>query len=309
MTENAKKTENAKMAKNERKGMENDEPAVMAPAVMTVEEARAWLDSRGIGYEVCDTPVPYFRNGVPAGYPTAPGDYDGDYEMVPKALLKVCDFIVSVTGDSMRDADIHDGDDVIVKRCGDYDDGDIVVACLDGETTLKSVCHDDDGEVWLVPANDAYRPIRLSDYENVYLLGRVTGVRKCPRRMSYAEVHRRLKAARQSLQTVVTDERVYEAVTQVLADIRVGRMWFCIYRVLADVGYLRQGDYEGLKTCMDRLFPDNDFKINPHDISRMDVDSFAKSVSLWNEMNAPVGGKRFREYRQLAMDFYRLVKE
>ena len=88
--------------------------------------------------EVCDMRVPYFRNGVPAGYPTAPGDYDGDYEMVPKALLKVCDFIVSVTGDSMRDADIHDGDDVIVKRCGDYDDGDIVVACLDGETTLEA---------------------------------------------------------------------------------------------------------------------------------------------------------------------------
>jgi hypothetical protein len=96
-------------------------------------------------------------------------------------------------------------------------------------------------------------------------------------------------------------------VTQVLKDVKNGRMWFAVYRVLVDVGYLKAGDYEGLKTKMDALFPGNDFAINPRDISRMDTLSFSKSVSLWNSENAPVIGKRFRDYLRLATDLTSLL--
>lgn len=265
---------------------------------------------RASGWQVaaCDTAVPYFRNGVPAGYPQEPGDYDGEYVAVPRELLKRCDFVVTVRGDSMKDAGIDDGDDVMVKSCDVYDDGDVVVALLDGETTLKAYCRDQDGEEGLVPANEAYEPIRLADYQTVYVLGRVTSVRKKTPRASFAALQRRLREARRKAVTAVTDEAVRSAVAQVLADIRVSRMWFCIYRVLADVGYLPRGNYEALKTKMDELFPDNDFGINPRDISRMDVDSFSKGLQLWSEHNAPVTGKRYRDYLSLATVFYRLLK-
>lgn len=264
------------------------------------------LELQGLKPELCDTPVPYFKNGVPAGYPDSPGDYDGDYEMIPKSLLKRCDFIVTVRGESMRDANIENGDDVIVKKTNDYSDGDIVVAFLDGETTLKAIAVMDD-ETWLVPANEAYNAIRLSEYQNVYILGKVTGIRKDTPRMSYEEMQKRLRATKRRRNKVVTDEMVRDAVSQVLCDIKVSRMWFCIYRVLVDVGYLDKGYYEGLKLSMDRLFPDNDFSINPRDISRMDVDSFSKSIDLWNELSAPVTGKRYREYLQLARDLTTLL--
>ena len=184
---------------------------------MCAEELRMLLETTDWDIMPCDAAVPYFSNGVPAGYPEMPGDYDGEYERVPTALLRICDFIVAVKGDSMRDADICNGDDVIVKKTDDYDDGDIVVACLDGETTLKAVCHSD-GEVWLVPANEEYTAFRLSDYMDVYILGKVTSVRKRPRRMPYSDVQRRLAKAQQKMDahafSAVTAERVANALKQ-----------------------------------------------------------------------------------------------
>lgn len=266
------------------------------------------LEDAGWQPQVCDTPVPYFSNGVPAGYPETPGDYDGEMVLMPRSFLKQCDFILAVHGDSMKDAGILNGDDVIVKHDVCFEDGDVVVAWLDGETSLKSYFKDDDGEAWLIPANDAYKPMRLSDYTTVYILGKVTKVTKKTPRVSYNVMRHRLKEIKERNQRVLTDDIVRDAVTQVLADIKTGRMWFAVYRVLVDVGYLHKGYYEGLRTKMDELFPDNDFQINPRDLSRLDVESFSKPVSLWNEYNAPVQGKRFREYLKLANDLMALLE-
>ncbi|MBR1644337.1 MAG: hypothetical protein IJ684_03075 [Bacteroidales bacterium] len=264
------------------------------------------LEREGWSPMACDSPVPYFLNGVPAGYPESPGDYDGEYVMIPRELLKQCDFVVTVHGDSMKDAGIRSGDDVMVKHCDDFSDGDIVVAWLDGETTLKAFCRDEDGEAWLVPANDAYEPLRLSDYTTVYVLGRVTSVRRAAPRASYAMLQRRVEDTRRRHRQV-TDELVRQAVIQVLGDIKVGRMWFAVYRVLVEVGYLPARRYDLLKERMDELFPDNAFAINPRDLSRMDVGSFSKPFRQWDELDAPVAGRRFRDYRQLASDLYALL--
>lgn len=271
------------------------------------EEMVALLEQSGLNVKLCDTPVPYFSGGVPAGYPEAPDDYDGEYVMVPKDFLKLCDFIVRVRGFSMKDADIADGDDVMVKHYDHYDDGDVVVALLDGDSTLKAYYRDESNEEWLVPDNDDFPPIRLLDFTSAYILGKVTGVRKDTPRTKFSTLRRRLQEAKEQRQRVVTDQMVRDAVTQVLKDIRNGRMWFAVYRVLADAGYLKAGDYESLKTKMDELFPDNDFAINPRDISRMDTLSFSKSVSLWNPENAPVVGKRYRDYLRLATDLTALL--
>ncbi len=68
-------------------------------------------------------------------------------------------FLLKVSGDSMIDAGIHEGDLVIVERGGQPASGDIVLACVDEEWTLKYF-HRAGGAVELVPANSKYPVIR-----------------------------------------------------------------------------------------------------------------------------------------------------
>jgi len=78
---------------------------------------------------------------------------------VPAALLGPGDhYALEVSGDSMIDAGIFDGDYALVKRCDTARDGDIVVALVDGsEATLKYLQHEK-GMIRLDPANAAHVP-------------------------------------------------------------------------------------------------------------------------------------------------------
>lgn len=69
-------------------------------------------------------------------------------------------FLLEVKGDSMIEAHIEEGDMVIVERAQDAKDGDIVVAEVDGEWTLKYLRKDlKKNTTWLEPANKNYKPI------------------------------------------------------------------------------------------------------------------------------------------------------
>jgi repressor LexA len=67
-------------------------------------------------------------------------------------------FLLEVKGDSMIDAHIEEGDVVVAERTMQARDGDIVVAEVDGEWTLKYYRRLDD-KVWLMPGNKKYKPI------------------------------------------------------------------------------------------------------------------------------------------------------
>ncbi|MBQ9534628.1 MAG: transcriptional repressor LexA [Clostridia bacterium] len=67
-------------------------------------------------------------------------------------------FALKVRGDSMIDAAILDGDTVIVRRQPTADNGEIVVALLEEEATVKRLRRSG-GHVWLMPENEAYEPI------------------------------------------------------------------------------------------------------------------------------------------------------
>jgi repressor LexA len=83
------------------------------------------------------------------------------------------DFLLRISGDSMRDAGILDGDLVAVRRQQTADTGDIVIALVDGEdATCKRLKRERD-RVVLMPENPDYPPIVPDD---VALLGRVVGV-------------------------------------------------------------------------------------------------------------------------------------
>lgn len=258
----------------------------------------AWLDSLGLNPQLCDAPVPYFRNGVSAGVPRSAGDYDGETINIPRSWVRNnVVFVVDVNGDSMRDVGICKGDRVTVCVGCDFEDGDVVVADVDGECVVKSYFRDKDGVEWLLPRNSDYEPIELSRYSSVRLIGKVTGVQKPVGRMSYAEGCRILEK-RGGGGKVVDDEQVRQAVMRVLPSIRNKRMWYAVYRALADCGYVRT--LLEFEHKINSLFPGNDFGVRAEYLSYMAVNSFRKSVGQWNEDNAPVKGRRFEEYLAIA---------
>jgi repressor LexA len=67
-------------------------------------------------------------------------------------------FAVRVAGDSMVNANIFDGDCVIVRHQTTADDGDIVAALIEEKATVKTL-HRANGHVWLMPQNPSYKPI------------------------------------------------------------------------------------------------------------------------------------------------------
>jgi repressor LexA len=81
-------------------------------------------------------------------------------------------FLLTVSGDSMIEAAITDGDWVVVRQQPVAENGDIVAAMIDGEATVKTFKRKD-GHVWLLPSNPAYEPIPGDD---ATILGRVVAV-------------------------------------------------------------------------------------------------------------------------------------
>ncbi|RBY85181.1 transcriptional repressor LexA [Blastococcus sp. TF02A-26] len=81
-------------------------------------------------------------------------------------------FMLKVTGDSMVEAAICDGDWVVVRQQPTAENGEIVAAMIDGEATVKTYKRKD-GHVWLLPHNPAYEPI---PGDEATVLGRVVTV-------------------------------------------------------------------------------------------------------------------------------------
>lgn len=81
-------------------------------------------------------------------------------------------FALRVRGDSMIGAGILDGDKVVVRPQPTADNGQIVVARIEDEATVKRLLRRN-GQVWLMPENDCYQPI---DGRNAEIIGIVKGV-------------------------------------------------------------------------------------------------------------------------------------
>ena len=125
--------------------------------------------------EVVAAPVPVAPGGalplvgsVAAGVPRLAEEHVEDWVTTPFEG----DFILRVTGESMRDAGILDGDLVVVRRADTARDGEIVVAMIEDEATVKRLRRAD-GKVHLMPENDAFAPIVVDE---VVLSGVVVGV-------------------------------------------------------------------------------------------------------------------------------------
>lgn len=98
---------------------------------------------------------------VEAGFPSPAEEELLDVMSFDEYLTpnKEASYILKVKGDSMKDAGIVDGDMVIVERRAVYKPGQIVVANVDNDYTMKYLRKDAKGNYFLEPANARYQPI------------------------------------------------------------------------------------------------------------------------------------------------------
>lgn len=83
-------------------------------------------------------------------------------------------FVLRVYGDSMEGAGIYDQDEIIVDRSIKPQTGNVVVASLDGEFTVKRLGVDRQGKGWLVPENPKYPALSISLESDFSIFGVVT---------------------------------------------------------------------------------------------------------------------------------------
>lgn len=120
-----------------------------------------------------DTAMVPLVGRIAAGNPILADEAVEDVFALPRQLVGHGElFMLKVSGDSMIDAAICDGDWVVVRRQQTAINGDIVAALLDDEATVKTF-RQRDGHTWLLPQNSRYEPI-LGDTATV--MGKVVSV-------------------------------------------------------------------------------------------------------------------------------------
>lgn len=120
--------------------------------------------------------LPLYTTKVAAGFPS-PADDHVEKRLNPSDYLVENDsatFFVRVKGDSMIDAGIFDGDVLVVDRSRVAQIGDIVLAVLDAEFTVKTLGRTKTGPK-LIPANPAYPVIEVREGQSFEVWGVVTG--------------------------------------------------------------------------------------------------------------------------------------
>lgn len=114
--------------------------------------------------------------GVSAGFPSPAQDYyDGPIDLNLHLIKDATStFVVRVAGDSMENAGISNGDEVIVDRSLTARDGNVIVAILDGELTIKRLRLTGSGTVILQADNPAYPDIAVPALSELSIWGVVT---------------------------------------------------------------------------------------------------------------------------------------
>ena len=121
--------------------------------------------------------LPLFESTVSAGFPSPAEDYEEVRLDLNQHLIQhpSATFYVRVRGHSMRDADINDGDLLVVDRALRPKDGDIAVCIVDNEFTVKQLATQNN-RIYLRPANPAYQPLCITEQHDFRIWGVVTYV-------------------------------------------------------------------------------------------------------------------------------------
>lgn len=103
-----------------------------------------------------------FCGAVPAGFPSPADDYLEERLSLDKYIIKnpSSTFFLKVEGLSMKDAGIYPDDILVVDRSLEPQPGDVIIAVLEGEFTVKRFVREG-GQYFLKPENKEYRPVLL----------------------------------------------------------------------------------------------------------------------------------------------------
>ena len=131
-------------------------------------------------------PLPYADQGIRAGFPSPAQDYMDLSIDLNRELIRnpSSTFYGRVKGDSMQDAGVSEGDVLVIDKSLEPQDGDMAVCFLDGEFTLKFIQLEKDA-IWLIPANEAYDPIRVTAENEFLIWGIVTYTIKNNRKKTF----------------------------------------------------------------------------------------------------------------------------
>ncbi len=125
----------------------------------------------------------FFAEGVAAGFPSPAAGENSEQLDLNRLCVRhpSATYFVRARGESMMGAGIADGDILVVDRSERARNGDIIIASLSGEFTVKRLeMHE--GRVRLLPENPAYAPITLTPGMDAEFFGVVTSVVKLLRR-------------------------------------------------------------------------------------------------------------------------------
>ena len=251
----------------------------------------------------CDTLVPYYDMGISCGLPSEMGDIPPEMVLVPDMLTMGLDMsFARAQGDSMIGVGIHDGDLLMLERTCHFNNQDIVAARVDGAELLKSYYMDEHGRHWLVPSNDRYDAILLTEEMDVKFAGRmVWNFRK--------DVHETTRNIRQSIERalkkmgelmveehVLTREEVEQALKSVGPFVKRGRHWLGPCRVLMDSGFIPKERYDLFCNLLSSVLPDYEHLPKADELRRMATACFSKPFATWTDDKAPVHGKHYQGY-------------
>ena len=115
---------------------------------------------------------------VQAGFPSPGEDLEGSPLVTNELLVRnpSATFFMRVSGQSMRDAGIFEGDIVVIDKSLEAKNGDIVVAVINGDYTLKKLVLGKNKTPTLVPSNDDFTALEVSGNDEMSVWGVVTFV-------------------------------------------------------------------------------------------------------------------------------------
>ncbi|MBO4551120.1 MAG: hypothetical protein J5733_10350 [Bacteroidaceae bacterium] len=276
-----------------------------------LQEIFKLLDEANVNYMLCSEATPVSLTSVPCGSPTELGEEDiDDYILLPKKLLgQHPEMFVPCHGDSMKDVGYEPGDLLRVRFGIEAQDGDNVLAYIDGTCTVKSLFTDEDGTKWLVPQNDNYKAIHLTEDMNAQILGVVVAVEKGRVRASSRQMLQSVRRAKNMQRSAsrLSEEKVDNIIITIGSAVKHARQWYAVFRAMVDYGLMSEDSVQEFCERVKRLLPEHEHLPAHKELSRMAVQSFAKQVSMWRPDNAPVSGARYMDYLSIAQMTDRLL--
>ena len=121
----------------------------------------------------------FIEDGISDGFTSPASDFEESRISIEKVVVKNKEstFYAKVSGESMKNAGLNDGDILVIDRSEELKNNKIAVCYLNGEFTVKRVKIKKD-HIYLVPENDKYEPIKVTNENEFIVWGIVTYVIK-----------------------------------------------------------------------------------------------------------------------------------